>query len=235
MPKRIPALVYHKIAVPSVHDANPNTCVSPAAFSRQMRLLAALGYCAADPAEYAKHRLGLPAVLPRKPFLLTFDDAFESVLTQALPVLKPLGWRAAVFMVSSAFGGHAFWDGEAGSPNRLLTAAELKTLLREGWAVGSHGESHRNMAELPAAELAKEMSSSKSELERAVGAEISLFAYPYGAFGDAAREAARAAGYRLAFATEKGGDGEFAIPRRIISGRSGLINFLLRVRQAARL
>ena len=51
-------------------------------------MLRLLGYRSVDHAEYLKTRLGLPASLPAKPVLITFDDAFESALTSALPVLK---------------------------------------------------------------------------------------------------------------------------------------------------
>ncbi len=230
---RIPVLAYHKIAEPSVHDANPHTCVTPANFKRQMLALSLLGYRSADHGEYLKARLGLPARLPEKPILITFDDAFESVLTRALPVLKKYGFSAAVFMVSSALGGSAFWDGEtAASPNRLLDAGGLRLLLAEGWVIGSHGVSHRDFRLLDGPALAAEAARSRTELEAALGSEVSWFAYPYGANTADARRAVAAAGYKMAFATE-GGDGDvFSVPRRIISGKSGLLNFWLRLRQA---
>ncbi len=232
---RIPVLVYHKIAEPSVHDANPNTCVTPANFKRQMLALSLLGYRTADHGEYLKARQGLPARLPAKPLLITFDDAFESVLTRALPVLKKYGFSAAVFMVSSALGGNAFWDGEtAESDNRLLDAGGLKFLMAEGWVIGSHGVSHRDFRQLDGPELALEAARSRAELEATLGAEVSWFAYPYGANTPAARLAVAAAGYRIGFATEGGNGGDFSVPRRIISGKSGLLNFWLRLRQAGK-
>lgn len=233
---RIPVLVYHKIAEPSEHDANPNTCVTPANFESQMRLMARLGYRTADPAEYLKARLGLPASLPAKPFLVTFDDAFESALTRALPVLKKHGFRAALFMVSSGFGRSAFWDGEAAdSPNRLLGPDGLRTLRDEGWTIGSHGVSHKSFRDLDAPALAEEAARSKAELESALGSEVSWFAYPYGDYTPAAKSALAGAGYKIGFATEKGDGDIFAVPRRIISGKSGLLNFALRLRQAGKL
>ncbi len=230
---KIPVLVYHKIAEPSSYDTNPNTCVTPANFENQMKLLALMGYHTAKPAEYLKARLGLPADLPKKPFLITFDDAFESAFTRALPVLKKNGFSAGLFMVSSGFGKSAFWDGEStDSPNRLLKPDELKTLKAEGWEIGSHGISHRNFKNLDAPALADEAAKSKADLELVLGAEISWFAYPYGGYTPEAKRALAEAGYKLGFATEAG-DGEiFAVPRRIISGKNGLFKFALRLRQA---
>lgn len=232
--KNIPVLVYHKLAVPSCHDANPNTCVTPSAFAAQMRLLYLLGYRTPAPAEYLKHRLGLSAALPPKSVLITFDDAFSSVLETGLPVMKAYGFTAAVFMIASAFGGSAFWDGETRtSPNRLFKADELKRLLDEGWAIGSHGLTHRDFRRLAKPDLEEEAAVSKAALESALGAEVSWFAYPYGAYTPEAGKALGAAGYKLAFATEEGDGGNLSLPRRIISGRNGLVRFFLRLRQAA--
>lgn len=234
MRPNIPVLAYHKIAEPSSYDANPNTCVAPAAFETQMRLLRLAGYATPAPGEYLKARLGAPADLPPKPVLITFDDAFESVLTRALPVLRKNGFSAAVFMVASAFGGSAFWDGESReSPNRLLDAAGLKELLGAGWTIGSHGVTHSDFRRLPAAGMAEEASRSKTALESALGSAVAWFAYPYGGYTEEAKRAVSGAGYELAFATEKGDGGAFAVPRRVISGKSGVFNFALRLRQAA--
>lgn len=230
---RIPVLVYHKIAAPSPFDANPNTCVTPANFAAQIRALSLLGYGTPDPAEYLKARQGLPASLPPKPVLITFDDAFDTVLTAALPVLKKYRFSAAAFMVSSAFGGSAFWDGEtSASPNRLLDLDGLKRLRDEGWLIGSHGVSHRKFTSLGRAELAEEAALSRSALSSALGTDVDWFAYPYGAETPAAREAVAAAGYRIGFSTEEGDGSILSVPRRIISGKSGLFNFWLRLRQA---
>jgi peptidoglycan/xylan/chitin deacetylase (PgdA/CDA1 family) len=200
-----------------------------------MLALSLLGYRSVEPEEYLKARLGAPARLPEKPVLITFDDAFESVLTRALPVLKRHGFSAAVFMVSSGFGKSAFWDGEAAdSPNRLLDAGGLKSLMDEGWTIGSHGVSHGNFTRLSDAELAMEAARSKAGLEAALGSAVSWFAYPYGAYTPAAQRAVSGAGYKIAFSTEDGDGGVFAVPRRIISGKSGLVNFWLRLRQAGK-
>ena len=229
-------LVYHKIAGPSEYDANPNTCVTPANFERQMDLMALMGYKTADPAEYFKARLGLASRLPKKPFLITFDDAFESVLTRALPVLEKKGFSAALFMVSSGFGRSAFWDEETDdSPNRLLEPSGLKKLRDAGWVIGSHGVSHRNFTDLDCTSLKDEASLSKKELEEALGSEVSWFAYPYGAYSPEAKRALAEAGYTMGFATEEGDGGLFSVPRRIISGKSGLLNFALRLRQAGKI
>jgi peptidoglycan/xylan/chitin deacetylase (PgdA/CDA1 family) len=139
-------------------------------------------------------------------------------------------------MVASRMGQPAVWDGEAeDSSHRQLTARELKALSDEGWDIGSHTLTHARMTDLSAERTSVELLESKKAIADAIGREPDWFAYPYGAFDSGLREAVSRAGYRMAFATE-GGDGDpFSIPRRIISGRNGLLKFAWRLFQAGRL
>ena len=232
----IPVLTYHKLGKTTPLDIFPNTCVSAANFSLQMRLLAGLGWKAADPRAYADYASGAGPRPAGKVFLLTFDDGFASVLEEGLPVLRALGFRAMVFMVAGAWGKTAFWDGDPQeNPQRLLKREEAGLLIKEGWLFGAHGVTHRALNGLPAAELKNETAGARAILENDLGVKIDTFAYPYGKWDQAALAASAAAGYGSAFATELGGAGPHALPRRIISGRNGALKFLWRFRQAGRL
>jgi peptidoglycan/xylan/chitin deacetylase (PgdA/CDA1 family) len=232
----IPVLTYHKLGKVTALDAFPNTCVSAENFSLQMRLLAGLGWKAADPRAYAAYAAGAGPRPAGKVFLLTFDDGFASVLKEGLPVLKALDFRALVFMVAGAWGRTAFWDGDAPeNPQRLLTREEAALLLKEGWLFGAHGATHTALTGLLPEQLKEETAGAKASLEKDLGVKIDTFAYPYGKWDPAAQAAAAEAGYTAAFATELGGDGPHALPRRIISGRNGAFKFLWRFRQAGRL
>ena len=232
----IPILAYHKLGRATALDAFPNTCVSAENFSLQMRLLARLGWKAADPAAYAAYAAGTGPRPAGKVFLLTFDDGFASVLTEGLPVLKALGFRALVFMVAGAWGRTAFWDGDAPeNPQRLLTREEAGLLIKEGWLFGAHGATHTALSGLPPERLKEETAGAKAALESDLGVKIDTFAYPYGKWDPAAQAATAAAGYGSAYATEQGGAGRHALPRRIISGRNGTFKFFWRFRQAGRL
>ena len=232
----IPILTYHKLGKTTAMDAFPNTCVSAESFALQMRLLARLGWKAADPLAYAAYAAGTGPRPSGKVFLLTFDDGFVSVLNEGLPVLRALGFRALVFMVAGAWGRTAFWDGDSPeNPQRLLTREEACLLIKEGWLFGAHGVTHTALTGLPAEQLKNETTGARTLLEKDLGVKIDTFAYPYGKWDQAALSAAAAAGYASAFATEKGGEGPHALPRRIISGRNGALKFLWRFRQAGKL
>lgn len=198
--------------------------------------LKALGYRTLLPEDYLKLRQGIPHEIPPKPLLITFDDGSSTVFSEALPLLRRFDFSAAVFMVSSHMGKPAVWDGETeDSGHRQMTREELQALSREGWAIGSHTVTHSRLTALGPGELARELADSKTELEAAVSRESAWFAYPYGDFTPGIRDAVSQAGYRIAFATERGDGNPLSIPRRVISGRAGLFRFLRRLYQARQL
>lgn len=77
------------------------------------------------------------ASLPTRPIAITFDDAYDSVVSQALPRLSALGWPCTVYAVSAYLGDRNRWDPSA-PPARLLDAAALRAMLQAGHDVGAH-------------------------------------------------------------------------------------------------
>lgn len=179
---------------------------------------------------------GIPCEKPPKPILITFDDGSSTVYSEAFPQLSRQGFSAIVFMVTSHMGKPAVWDGETeGSVHRQMTPNELQALSRAGWGVGSHTASHVRLTELEPDVAARQLADSKNELEAVLGQSAGWFAYPYGDFSPALRDAVGKAGYEIAFATERGDGHPLSLARRIISGRDGTLKFFKRLYQARRL
>jgi peptidoglycan/xylan/chitin deacetylase (PgdA/CDA1 family) len=90
----------------------------------------------------------------------------------------------------------------------MLTWEQLREMMRAGITVGAHTLSHPRLADLDADEVRHEVTESRRILREELGAEIDLFAYPFGApgtFGSATKRAVEEAGYRAAFATRVDG------------------------------
>jgi peptidoglycan/xylan/chitin deacetylase (PgdA/CDA1 family) len=86
---------------------------------------------------------------------------------------------------------------------RPLTWEEVRRMRDGGIELGSHTESHLNLARLSAERLHVELRRSKAVIEAQTGTDVVALAYPFGtpdAHSDVVREAARSAGYRLAVA-----------------------------------
>jgi peptidoglycan/xylan/chitin deacetylase (PgdA/CDA1 family) len=99
-----------------------------------------------------------------------------------------------------------------------LLARGLSELARlPSVEVGAHAVQHRRLDELPDAELAHEILTSKVQLEERAQTSVHSFAYPHGAYDRRVREAVVAAGYRSAAGVKNAvshtSDDPFAIAR----------------------
>lgn len=139
--------------------------------------------------------------------VVTFDDAFRSVLERGLPVLERLGVPATLF-VPTDFAAEAApltWSSLAqwqGGPHeeelRCMSWEEVRRLAAAGWEVGSHTCSHPRLTEIGAEGAAAELTRSRAACEEALQRPCPTFAYPFGAHDDEVVEATREAGYELA-------------------------------------
>jgi peptidoglycan/xylan/chitin deacetylase (PgdA/CDA1 family) len=179
--------------------------VTPEALERQLRAFLRRGYRGVTFAE---------AVLdpgPGRVLAVTFDDAYRSVLDEALPVLRRLGLPGSVYPVTGLVGSPAplSWPGiEEWAPGPHarevlgLDWDELALLADAGWEVGSHTVSHPWLPDCGDAELEDELRRSRATIEARLGRPCETLAYPYGGLDARVLTAARAAGYRAAGALD---------------------------------
>jgi peptidoglycan/xylan/chitin deacetylase (PgdA/CDA1 family) len=190
-------LCYH-----AVSDSWPAVgAIEPTALERQLRHLLRRRY----------RPLTLSAALAADPterrLVVTFDDAFSSVLERGLPVLQPLGVPATLF-VPTDFAAEAApmtWStlGKwVGTPReeelRCMSWDDVRRLADAGWEIGSHTCSHPKLPSLERAEAADELIRSKQICEEELQRECAVLAYPFGLHDPETVEVAREAGYRSA-------------------------------------
>jgi peptidoglycan/xylan/chitin deacetylase (PgdA/CDA1 family) len=85
---------------------------------------------------------------------------------------------------------------------RPMTWDQLREMQAAGMDIGSHGVNHRMLARLPVHEMIAEVQDSQAALVRELGARPRTLSSPVGgpnAYSPAVIEAARAAGFRVAF------------------------------------
>lgn len=138
--------------------------------------------------------------------VITFDDAYRSVLELAKPILDRHGMRGSVFVPTDWAGREEpmTWPGIdqwlGGPHEHELTCMdwdELRSLEEAGWEVGSHTRSHPRLPEVAGdSELADELEGSRRVCEERLGRPCEAIAYPYGAYDERVVEAAGRAGYR---------------------------------------
>lgn len=121
---------------------------------------------------------------------ITFDDGLCEH-RRAGDVLEAAGFRGAFFITPS-------WTGTAGFMDR----ADLLSLQTAGHTIGSHGWSHELLAGCNPDKLRLELVRSKATLEDWLGREVTVLAFPGGAYDRRALRAAADAGYTVVYTSD---------------------------------
>ena len=86
-----------------------------------------------------------------------------------------------------------------------MTREEVRTLVSDGLVtIGAHTVTHPVLPTLRADASRREITDSKRACEAIIGAPVTSFAYPYGAFDDNTREMVRRAGFSFACSVQHG-------------------------------
>lgn len=185
MPARpkLTILYYHAVSTSDV-----------AAFERQMAWLARNANVVGP-----DHDGPLDAARPN--VAITFDDAFESVAANAVPVLARHGLSATIFVPTGWLGRAPGWamESDADREERVMDSAALQALPSEYIRFGSHTVDHPRLTQLAAAAIEAQFIRSRHDLESLLGAPIDTLAFPYGDHDQIVVEAARKAGFRYVY------------------------------------
>jgi peptidoglycan/xylan/chitin deacetylase (PgdA/CDA1 family) len=184
------------------HAISPNwsatLSVTPDAFERQISILVRRGWASATFTDVVRQA---PV---NKTVVLTFDDAFASVKTYALPVLSRLGIRGTVFAPTEYVSrrAHLAWSGldqweQTPDAAELtpMTWDDLGELAELGWEIGSHSKTHLPLTSLDDDALATELGGSREECAQRIGRPVTAIAYPYGDVDARVQAHTREAGY----------------------------------------
>ena len=199
---RLPVLMYHNIGTRDPRS-NPYLTISSRTFKRHLKWIARHGYNTITASQWVDWcREG--KTLPEKPILLTFDDAYRETAKAAFPVLRDLGFRATVFVVTSEIGGTNTWDQASGfAKQQLMSEEEITYWAEQRIEFGAHSHTHPDLCSRNTFEVAAELISSRDELSKVVKQPVRAFAYPYGCYDDSVVACART-GFSIAFTCDAG-------------------------------
>ncbi len=220
-------LYYHSI--PARHRAR---------FARQMDLLSR---SARPLAAESKERLAAG----ERYAVVTFDDANENILENALPELSKRGIPATVFVITDRLGRIPDWENlavdmmaEFTEDDRIMTLEQLSKVPSRLVNLGSHTMNHALLTSLDPAAARREIEGSRQKLEAMMNLSVRMFSFPYGAYNDALLEACRAAGYERVFTTEPvlalRRPDEFAVGRMVVEPTDWEWEFRLKLAGAYR-
>jgi peptidoglycan/xylan/chitin deacetylase (PgdA/CDA1 family) len=212
----VPILMYHVINPPPTGAKFPGLYVPTEEFAEQMQALARAGYRAVTMDQMlANWTHGTP--LPKgKPIVVSFDNGYQSQLTNAMPVLRKLGWvgveNIQLTGLPPSQGG--------------LSRAQVAELVADGWELDTQGISHADLIALSPSALHEQVVVAREELQRRYHVPVNWFCYPSGHYNAAVIAELKAAGYVGSTTVAPGWasprQDSYRLPRlRVLGGTSG--------------
>ena len=186
---RVPILMYHYIRKPPSTRTDLlgfRLSVSPQDFQQQMDWLYANHYHPVNFDQLRAYFVGAQP-LPSRPVVITLDDGYKDLYTNAFPILQAHGFTAVAYIVSG------FVD-----RSQYVSRAEVLQMDRDGIEIASHTVDHPNLARMGPGIVAYQLLESKHWLERLVGHPVVDFAYPSGKYTWQTVTALQQAGYNTA-------------------------------------
>ncbi|MBE0646669.1 MAG: polysaccharide deacetylase family protein [Bacteroidales bacterium] len=167
--------MYHKVA-----DSDPDgLTVTADMLELQLSFLAEKGYETVSFLDL-KTSAETGKELPKKPVIITFDDAYENFRTHALPILKKLKFKATLFVPVAFMGKTNLWD--LGS-EKILSAGELKRIEDDGTIeIGIHSFLHRSYADLAPEDMKEDLENCFNTMAFHHIRTSRVLAYPYGGY-----------------------------------------------------
>jgi len=197
----VATLSYHKIGNPPSDGWLTWNYTSEEEFSAQLGWFRQKGWVFISGADFLNALSGVGS-LPEKAVLITFDDAYESLLENSLPVLKRFSAPAVVFVPTQFVGATNLFDHGVEPIERIADWKTLADLEDAGISVESHGYSHRSFSSLSSIQIQQELEFSRDAIRKNLGKDSRMFAFPYGDCGAdsaAVESAIKQAGYDMAF------------------------------------
>lgn len=135
-------------------------------FETQMKYLSENGYTPLFASEISA------AKNYEKPVIITFDDGYLDVYTNAFPILKKYNMKANVYMISGWINGDVYMSTDM---TKEMSASSLIE-------IGSHTVDHKSLAYLTNEQIEQELKQSKEDLENMLNTKIKVLAYPKGSY-----------------------------------------------------
>jgi peptidoglycan/xylan/chitin deacetylase (PgdA/CDA1 family) len=213
-------LQYHHIS-----ETTPrSTSTTPEMFAAHLEHIHKQGY-AIVPLENIVALLKDGKPLPDKTAVITFDDGYESVYSQAFPLLKKYDYPFTVFVNTKPLGQQL---------SQFVTWQQLREMAQSGATIANHSLSHPHLLRKKDKEtdqqwldrISNEVMSAEKTIEKETQQQHKMFAYPYGEYNKAVQGLMKKLGF-VSFGQQSGPVGEGvdlqAIPRFPFGGQYGAI------------
>ena len=212
--KGLPILMYHSIA----YEKGNNLRVPVQVFKEQMQVLKDEGFATLT-LEQAYDFLKNNKPIPEKSVVITFDDGYLDNYTDAFPVLKSMGFKATVFVITS----------QVDKNPTCITSEMIKDMDKNGFDIQSHTVHHLDLDGLTYEKQVQELKQSKEFLDKLLNKDVRYIAYPTGRYNENTLKAMKEAGYNMGVLTLSGWsykeDGSYTLSRVRVLDSDGAPQF----------
>ncbi len=135
-------------------------------------------------------------------FAITFDDGFNSILENAIPLLELNSIPYSIFIPTGYLGKSPNWENQGerfDSKEIIIDKEQILKLNKNLTLIGSHSVSHPNFLSISQSEQNYELVQSREFLNSLMSENIELFSFPYGAYDAHLISLAFDAGYKFVF------------------------------------
>ena len=169
-----------------------------------------------------------------KKVILTFDDGYESIYTNAFPILQRYDMFAYIFIPTGYVDKENIWDANLGNIRfRHLGWEQIKEMSNYGFVFGSHSVNHPDLTKLEDKHLQYELKVSKDQLEQKLGKEVKFLSYPFGKTNPKVCAKTKEVGYKMGFTICKSFSqaNHFAIARKPLYLLDSLLSFKIKLEE----
>jgi len=193
---KVPVFMYHHIkpTLKGIKDEVTRALsVSTPIFEGQMKHLVDNGYKTTKAEDLAETLLN-HTELDKKTIILTFDDGYDNIYTEAFPIAKKYNVILNVMVITDFVGREGY-----------MTWEQLKEMKNSGLVyIYNHTKTHPSLTSKTEEQIKTEVLDAKSALEKNIGEGYPLITYPYGSYGDKVTKVLKENGFKAGFSTIKG-------------------------------
>ena len=133
---------------------------------------------------------------------VTFDDGFQSVMQNALPILHKMNIPATIFVPTGCLGKKPEWikdSTHAYSNEIVMTEEQLQSISSGLIDIESHTVTHTHLDNIEEATIKSELNESKTYLETILKKKVKFLSVPYATFNEGFTHLFKQAGYERVF------------------------------------
>tara|TARA_B100000579_G_scaffold395826_1_gene374153 strand:+ start:67 stop:759 length:693 start_codon:yes stop_codon:yes gene_type:complete len=171
-----------------------------------------------------------------KYFIVTFDDGYEDIFLNALPILKKYNFISTCFFVSNYIGKYNIWDEcrQDFIKLSLMNIDQIKNWNNQGMQVGLHTAIHKNLNKINYNEKLQQIELPKKFFYEKLSINVDSFSYPFGRYDDESFQIVKR-NYNFAVTTKRSRyiKNKFdlcKLPRIPVNKGDGMFKFYLKVK-----